>query len=84
MAATGGPYSICTCTVQSALLPSAIVRAQEAQLNEVLASSNLDPSAVTMITRKLEVSTGLIGESEEISYNGNMAHTHTHTLYIYV
>ena len=29
---------------------------QEAQLNEVLAASNLDPSALTMVTRKLEVS----------------------------
>ena len=28
---------------------------QEAQLNEVLAASNLDPSALTMVTRKLEV-----------------------------
>lgn len=27
---------------------------QEAQLNEVLAASNLDPSALTMVTRKLE------------------------------
>ena len=29
---------------------------QEAQLNEVLSASNLDPSALTMVTRKLEVS----------------------------
>ena len=28
---------------------------QEAQLNEVLSASNLDPSALTMVTRKLEV-----------------------------
>ncbi|KAL5466688.1 hypothetical protein EMCRGX_G030832 [Ephydatia muelleri] len=28
--------------------------AQEAQLNEVLSASNLDPSALTMVTRKLE------------------------------
>ena len=30
---------------------------QEAQLNEVLSASNLDPSALTMVTRKLEVGT---------------------------
>ncbi len=28
---------------------------KEAQLNEVLSASNLDPSALTMVTRKLEV-----------------------------
>ena len=27
---------------------------QEAQLNEVLSAANLDPSALTMVTRKLE------------------------------
>ena len=32
-----------------------IIYIQEAQLNEVLAASNLDPSALTMVTRKLEV-----------------------------
>ena len=31
-----------------------VVCLQEAQLNEVLAASNLDPSALTMVTRKLE------------------------------
>ena len=30
---------------------------KEAQLNEVLSASNLDPSALTMVTRKLEVGT---------------------------
>ena len=29
---------------------------QEAQLNEVLSASNLDPTALTVVTRKLEVS----------------------------
>ena len=28
---------------------------QEAQLNEVLSASNLDPTALTVVTRKLEV-----------------------------
>ena len=32
-----------------------MLRLQEAQLNEVLSASNLDPSALTMVTRKLEV-----------------------------
>ena len=32
---------------------------KEAQLNEVLSASNLDPTALTVVTRKLEVSSGL-------------------------
>ena len=32
---------------------------QEAQLNEVLAASNLDPTALTVVTRKLEVTNSL-------------------------
>ena len=31
---------------------------KEAQLNEVLSASNLDPTALTVVTRKLEVSAG--------------------------
>ena len=31
---------------------------KEAQLNEVLSASNLDPTALTVVTRKLEVSGG--------------------------
>lgn len=31
-----------------------LVAVQEAQLNEVLAAANLDPSALTIVTRKLE------------------------------
>lgn len=31
---------------------------KEAQLNEVLSASNLDPTALTVVTRKLEVSVG--------------------------
>ena len=32
---------------------------KEAQLNEVLSASNLDPTALTVVTRKLEVSHSL-------------------------
>ena len=34
---------------------------KEAQLNEVLSASNLDPTALTVVTRKLEVSVTLCG-----------------------
>ena len=43
--------------VYSVLLNFYFFVSQEAQLNEVLSASNLDPSALTMVTRKLEVST---------------------------
>lgn len=33
---------------------------KEAQLNEVLSASNLDPTALTVVTRKLEVNDGFI------------------------
>lgn len=34
---------------------------KEAQLNEVLSASNLDPTALTVVTRKLEVSLNVLG-----------------------
>lgn len=34
---------------------SVLFHGQEAQLNEVLSASNLDPTALTVVTRKLEV-----------------------------
>lgn len=34
---------------------SVLFHEQEAQLNEVLSASNLDPTALTVVTRKLEV-----------------------------
>ena len=35
---------------------------KEAQLNEVLSASNLDPTALTVVTRKLEVSMETLSE----------------------
>ena len=40
---------------------------KEAQLNEVLSASNLDPTALTVVTRKLEVSLGHKTKLEQIS-----------------
>lgn len=34
---------------------SSVLEKKEVQLNEVLAASNLDPSALSVVTRKLEV-----------------------------
>ena len=51
------------CTVFRVLFTCVCVHftSQEAQLNEVLSASNLDPSALTMVTRKLEVRMTLAG-----------------------
>jgi hypothetical protein len=40
---------------------------KEAQLNEVLSASNLDPASLSVVTRKLEVSC-FVGYSNEINF----------------
>ncbi len=41
---------------------------KEAQLNEVLSASNLDPTALTVVTRKLEVSAPALSCVEYIGW----------------
>ena len=41
---------------------------QEAQLNEVLAAANLDPSALAMVTKKLEVYTNITTQEPDNLY----------------
>ena len=46
-------FCCCCCCSTNAVFVS--LNQQEAQLNEVLSASNLDPTALTVVTRKLEV-----------------------------
>ena len=45
----------CIVTATVTYIDSLSFAKQEAQLNEVLSASNLDPTALTVVTRKLEV-----------------------------
>lgn len=45
----------CIVTATVAYIDALSFAKQEAQLNEVLSASNLDPTALTVVTRKLEV-----------------------------
>ncbi len=52
---------------------------KEAQLNEVLSASNLDPSALTMVTRKLEVcSTVMVQQNSHLEYHLKCVATGAH------
>ena len=53
---------------------------QEAQLNEVLSASNLDPSALTMVTRKLEVSMQDTWHVFLLNSDGIQCHTSFHRM----